>query len=104
MKFKIIDLIVSIALLIFFGMFYFIIKSYPNQINVNINSKIKNLYKDYDNHGQGTVLMNDNKKLIVRDDIYYQLKIGDSIIKKENSLNLKAIRGKSIFYLSLEDK
>ncbi|WP_336688410.1 MULTISPECIES: hypothetical protein [unclassified Chryseobacterium] len=102
MKIRLIDIIVISILLFFFGTFFFLIKSHPNQINITINSKVKNLYRDYDNHGQGTVVMDDNKKLIVRDGIYYQLKIGDSLIKKENSLKIKAVRGESIFYLNLE--
>ncbi|CEJ67986.1 hypothetical protein SAMN05421866_1972 [Chryseobacterium oranimense] len=102
MKLKLItNITVILILIVFFSGFYFLIKTHPNHFNDTVNSRIKKLYRDYDNHGQGTVLTAENKKISVKDIIYYKLKIGDSLIKQKKSLSLKVIRKDSVFYFEL---
>lgn len=99
---KIINIIVGLILIFLLGSIYFLAIASSNGRNTIMNSRVKNLYRDYDNHGQGTILMNDGKKIPIRDDFYYDIKIGDSLIKEKNSLKIKIIRQDSVFYIHLK--
>ncbi len=66
------------------------------------NSKIVKIFRDYENHGTGTILLKNNIKYQVNDNIYDKLNIGDSLIKEK--LNLKVIRKDTILNFDLTYK
>ncbi|GGP03256.1 hypothetical protein GCM10010992_10930 [Cloacibacterium rupense] len=102
-KVKINDIVVGSILLFFLGGIYYLANDSTKSTNAIINSRVKGLYRDRSNHGQGTILMSDGKKIPIRDDFYYKIKIGDSLVKEKGKLTLKVIRKDSIFNFNLDN-
>lgn len=74
--------------------------------NQEINGVIQDKYNDKWNHNVPKILFTNGQSLVIdrwgdkSNDIWYYLEKGDSIYKKEGSLNLKVIKpsGKSIVF------
>jgi hypothetical protein len=88
-------LLVSILFLFIGGSYLFLKNSHKK---INIDSTVVKLYRDYNNHGSGTILLKNKKHFSVKDSFYYKIRIGDSIIKDRNNTVLKVIRRDSIFF------
>lgn len=93
-------------LLILLGAYYFISTSderYDKRmLKQTYNGIIKQKITDSANHMNGYILLvnKDQKIDIFHNTTYYLLNEGDSIIKKQNSYNIKVIRNDSVFYLN----
>lgn len=77
---------------------------YKNEVESKreFKSKIVKIFRDRENHGAGTLLLKNNMKYQVNENIYYKLKIGDSLVKEK--LNLKVIRQDTIMNFDLTYK
>ena len=100
-------------IMILFGVALFLFNKYINS-NESINESRKERefrgiiirkYRDYDNHGSGFLVLKDSTKYCpLPSDIYYKVKIGDSLIKEKNNLKLIIYRKDSVFSFDLEQK
>ncbi|GEM_PF-2301085 len=97
------DMVIGVSLLLLYGAFYFFSGTSFLGKSISTNSTVAGLYRDYSEHGQGTILMSDGTKLPVGDAFYYKIKIGDSISKRKNDPILKVVRQDSVFYFNLDD-
>ena len=69
---------------------------------LNIDSTVVKVYRDYSNHGSGSILLKNQEQFILPDNYYYKIQIGDSIVKDKNNNSMKVIRKDSIFFLEIK--
>jgi len=92
------NIIIVVVLVIFFAFVYFKLRN-PVE-NIGVKSVVIKTSRDYGNHGTGTIQMKNGEKLNIRDESYYKIRIGDSLVKEKNSELLTIIRNDSVFYIN----
>lgn len=82
------------------AMLYYLMMIVNTRKNVFFQSKIIHLYRDRTNHGHGTATLNNGKRIVLKDEIYYTLQINDSLVKKKGEEQITVYRRDSSFIVN----
>ena len=90
-------------LLILLGVYYFI-RTSDERRETGMKKQSYNgfIWKKFENNDGGYIYLENKKGRVpmYHNTTYYLLNTGDSVIKKQNTYNIKVIRNDSVFYLN----